>query len=157
MRCDSAERSSDLSLARSVTMKRFDTSAAWPTSRSVAGSISWIQVLEDSIRLASPMSSAAKIAPEIASAVPALSRGSNAARYSATSAITNHCASVAHAGTTKKCSCRIEDTEFASVSTGAIAGDTGVTMVVPTPAAVAPMSTILSVYLLGGILPFSTS
>ena len=39
-------------------------------------------------------------------------------------------------GATKKCSCRIDETECASVSTGAIAGDTGVTEAVPSPAAV---------------------
>ena len=36
------------------------------------------------------------------------------------------------------------DTECASVRTGAMDGDTGVTCDAPTPAAVAPISTILS-------------
>jgi len=44
MRFDSAEVSSDLSLARSVTMKRFETSAAWPIRSSVAGNMSCIQM-----------------------------------------------------------------------------------------------------------------
>jgi hypothetical protein len=57
------------------------------------------------------------------------------------------------AGATKKCSCRSDETECASVVTGVICAEIGVTMLAPTPAAVAPISTILSVYLLAGILP----
>ncbi len=38
-----------------------------------------------------------------------------------------------------------------------MAGDTGVTEVVPTPAAVAPIRTILSAYFAAGIFPLSTS
>ena len=41
----------------------------------------------------------------------------------------------------------------ARVSTGAMAGEIGVTKTLPTPAAVAPISTILSRYLSAGILP----
>ena len=61
------------------------------------------------------------------------------------------------AGATKKSSWSRLETEWARVSTGGMAGDTGVTWCVPTPAAVAPMSTMRSRYLSAGILPVSTS
>ena len=57
-------------------------------------------------------------------------------------------------GATKKCSCRIEDTECASVSTGGMAGDTGVTDAVPTPAAVgADQHDLVACTWSAGILP----
>ncbi len=80
MRLDSAEVSSDFTLARSVTMKRLLTSAACPTSSSVAGSMSC------SHRPPAPMSAkwttirSTKIPPEIMSAGPALRRGRRAMR-----------------------------------------------------------------------------
>jgi len=49
------------------------------------------------------------------------------------------------------------DTECANVTTGAMSDETGVTCNEPTPAAVAPIKTILSRYLSAGILPVSTS
>lgn len=45
----------------------------------------------------------------------------------------------------------------ARTSTGGMAGDTGVTVVLPSPAAVGPMRTILSLYLSSGNLPACTS
>src|SRR5206468_2687807 len=51
----------------------------------------------------------------------------------------------------------MDDTECASVVTGFICAEMGVTMLAPTPVAVAPMSTILSAYLDSGILPVYTS
>ena len=80
MRLDSAEVSSDLSLARSVTMKRLETSAACPIRSSVAGSMSWIQMPADLISAKCSTSSPANTPPEIASAGPALSRGSSTMR-----------------------------------------------------------------------------
>ena len=49
------------------------------------------------------------------------------------------------------------DTECASITAGAVAGETGVAKLVPVPAAVVPISTILSLYFSAGILPASTS
>ena len=57
----------------------------------------------------------------------------------------------------KKCSDRMLDTECAIFSTGVIAAEIGVGKLVPTPAAVGPIRTILSAYLLTGILPDMTS
>jgi hypothetical protein len=56
-----------------------------------------------------------------------------------------------------KCSLRMLDVMWAMVSAGDRPAWPGTGKVTPTPAAVAPMITILSAYLLAGILPFSTS
>ncbi len=89
--------------------------------------------------------------------VAARRRGSTATRYAATSRNTASCASPAQDGETKKSPCRMLDTVWASVTTEGMLDETGVTCSVPTPAAEAPMSTILSLYLAAGILPLSTS
>jgi hypothetical protein len=49
------------------------------------------------------------------------------------------------------------DTVCAWIITDGMEGDTGVTSIAPTPAAVVPISTILSRYLSEGILPLYTS
>jgi hypothetical protein len=157
MRLDSAEDSSDFCLPRSVAMKRLEISAMCPTSSRVQGTISCIQVARVVISTKCTAISTTRMTPVTTAAGAALRRGSSTMRYRATSTNTTFSTSHAHVGATKKCSCRIEDTECASVSTGGMAGDTGVTDAVPTPAAVAPISTILSAYLVAGILPVSTS
>src|SRR5262245_44406899 len=98
-------------------------------------------------------SSAMNKPPETASACPALSRGSKAIRYTAMTRNISISTQWDHVGETKKCSDSIDDTECASVVTPGIAGETGVTEVAPRPAAVGPISTILSAYLDTGILP----
>jgi hypothetical protein len=65
-------------------------------------------------------------------------------RYAATSTNSSISIQCPQVGATKKCSCRIDDTECASVSTGAIEGEMGVTWVAPRPGAVAPISTMRS-------------
>ena len=66
--------------------------------------------------------------------------------------------STPQAGCTMKCSPRMLEVMWAIISTGDSAGVAGRRRsCVPTPAAVAPISTILSVYLAAGILPVSTS
>src|SRR5260221_7054172 len=157
MRFDSAELSSDLTFAASVTMKRLETSAAWPTSSSVAGTIISIHSALVVMSTKCATTSAPITPADSASATLAFRRGSSTIRY--TPAITNSSLVTIQpqVGATKKCSWRIDETECASVSTGGIAGDTGVTELVPTPAAGGPISTILSAYFAAGILPVSTS
>ena len=80
MRFDSAPVSSDFTFARSVTMKRFDTSAPCPTSSSVAGSMSCSHIPLIVISVKCDAISTTKIAAEIASAGPAARRGSSTMR-----------------------------------------------------------------------------
>ena len=80
MRFDSAEVSSDLSLPRSAAMKRLEASAAWPTSSSVAGTISSIQSALVVIMPKCAAISAAMTPPESTSATLAFSRGSSTIR-----------------------------------------------------------------------------
>ena len=144
-------------MARSVTMKRLLTSARCPSTSSVAGTISGSHTPRWVIRPKCTASRATRIAAVSTAAGPALSRGSRTIRYTATSRNTSFEVAQAQAGETKKSCCRIDETECARVSTGGVAGEIGVTEVVPTPAAVAPIRTILPAYLLAGILPASTS
>jgi hypothetical protein len=58
-----------------------------------------------------------------------------------------------HVGAMKKSSFRIDDTVCARVSAGEVDEEIGVTCEMPTPAAVAPISTTLSWYFEAGILP----
>ena len=88
-----------------------------------------------------------------AAPVPAFRRGSSRMRYSATSRKTPSDTQPPQTGATKKCSCRMLDTACACISTADMAGETGVTKKLPTPAAVAPISTILPRYFSAGILP----
>src|SRR3954468_24194812 len=136
MRLDSAEVSSDFTFARSVMMKRLETSAAWPKISSVAGTIICSQSALVVIRRKCVPISNATTTAVTASARPALKRGSATIRYAAMNRKMAFSTIQHQVGATKKCSCRMDDTECASVSTGAIAGDTGVTDVEPTPAAV---------------------
>ena len=80
MRFDSAELSSDFCFAASVTMKRLEMSATWPTSSSVAGSMSCSHMPAPTMSAKCATISAANIAPETTSAGPACRRGSTTMR-----------------------------------------------------------------------------
>ena len=152
MRFDSAPAASDCSLPRSVIKKRLVVSSRWPITSSAAGSISFTQMPGPIINAKWVPSSTTKMPSVNIAAGPARKRGNSAIRYAATNASASSITHNPHVGVRKKCCCKIDDTECAIVCTGE-SKPIGVTVRVPTPAAVAPMSTILSLYFAAGIFP----
>ena len=157
MRLVSADSSSDLALPSSVIKKRLVVSAKWPMSSRVAGSTSLIHKPAEASMPPSSASSTTKSTAVITAAMPADKRGRAAIKYAATTKNASIATQMPQLGCTMKCSLKMLDVMCAMVSTGVRLGWPGVANCVPTPAAVAPISTILSAYLDAGILPLATS
>ena len=157
MRFVSADSSSDLSLPASVVKKRLVVSARCPITSNDAGKTSWSHFPAPDNNPNSTSNRAVNSNSVMAAALPADKRGSPAIKYNATTETAARVVQTPHAGCTIKCSLSMLEVMCAMASAAGNTGPAGVLKNVPTPTAVPPIITILSVYLDAGIFPETTS
>ena len=157
MRLVSADSRSVCCLPASVARKRRVVMAPWPMSNRQAGKTSWSQTAPEDNSTNCDPSKPTKSAAVSQALAAAPSLGKPTTTYSPTSSMAPRTARPPHRGSAMKWPPRMLEVMCAMVSAGDIDAETGVANAPPTPAAVAPMITILSAYLLAGMAPEITS